>query len=147
MLRTLALTHTGPAERLVMEPLASRFNLIAGDNGLGKSFLLDIAWWALTRTWHDIPAIPSAPDAVIDFAFDGDTALSTGPAPWDPAAQEWKRKRGRPPNPGLVLYARVDGSFSVWDPARNYRLYQRSDGGAARSPEAYGSGPRTCSMA
>ena len=29
--------------------LAPRLNLITGDNGLGKSSLLDIAWWALTR--------------------------------------------------------------------------------------------------
>jgi len=29
---------------------APRFNIITGDNGLGKSFLLDTAWWALTRT-------------------------------------------------------------------------------------------------
>ncbi len=26
-------------------------NLITGDNGLGKSFLLDLSWWALTRHW------------------------------------------------------------------------------------------------
>ena len=26
--------------------LAPRINLITGDNGLGKSFLLDVAWWA-----------------------------------------------------------------------------------------------------
>ena len=25
--------------------LAPRLNLITGDNGLGKSFLLDVAWW------------------------------------------------------------------------------------------------------
>jgi hypothetical protein len=31
--------------------LAPRLNLITGDNGLGKSFLLDVAWWALTRRW------------------------------------------------------------------------------------------------
>lgn len=35
------------------------------------------------------------------------------------------------------MYARVDGSFSVWDPARNYRLYSRADGGEAESPAAY----------
>lgn len=28
-----------------------RLNLITGDNGLGKSFLLDIAWWAMPRNW------------------------------------------------------------------------------------------------
>ena len=28
-----------------------RMNFLTGDNGLGKTFLLDIAWWVLTRTW------------------------------------------------------------------------------------------------
>lgn len=39
--------------------LGTRLNLITGDNGLGKSFLLDVAWWALTRKWpHDLnPAL------------------------------------------------------------------------------------------
>ena len=31
--------------------LAPRFNILTGDNGLGKSFLLDVIWWVLTRTW------------------------------------------------------------------------------------------------
>jgi hypothetical protein len=31
--------------------LAPRLNLITGDNGLGKSFLLDAAWYCLTRRW------------------------------------------------------------------------------------------------
>jgi hypothetical protein len=131
MLRKLSLTHVGPAARLEMNPVAERFNLITGDNGLGKSFLLELAWWALTRTWAGSPAVPaSQDDAEIGFAFDSDAgkALAPQPARWDRKAQDWKRKAGRPPNPGLVLYARVDGSFSVWDPMRNYALYTRQDG-------------------
>ena len=31
--------------------LAPRLNLIAGDNSLGKSFLLDVAWYCLNRRW------------------------------------------------------------------------------------------------
>lgn len=54
-----------------------------------------------------------------------------------PEGQIWHRKAGAPPNPGLVLHARVDGSYSGWDPARNYRLYRRNDGGEAESPPAY----------
>ena len=34
--------------------------------------------------------------------------------------ESWPNQRGRPPIPGLVIYAQVDGGFSVWDPARNY---------------------------
>jgi hypothetical protein len=136
MLRKLGLHHVGPAEHLVLDPVAKRLNLITGDNGLGKSFLLEAAWWALTRTWHE-PAIPSAPNAKIEHHFDGAKSVSKGPTTWDPRGQQWKRALGRPANPGLVLYARVDGSFSVWDPARNYRLYHRQDGGRAESPSAY----------
>ena len=34
--------------------------------------------------------------------------------------QNWTVKQGRPANPGLIFYAMADGSFAVWDPARNY---------------------------
>ena len=50
MLEYLHLKNVGPARELTMD-LAPRLNVITGDNGLGKSFLLDIAWWALTRRW------------------------------------------------------------------------------------------------
>ena len=138
MLKSLSLHHVGPARHLALAAVAPRLNLIAGDNGLGKSFLLEAAWWALTRTWNDQPAVPTAPNARIEHSFDGVTGkLSTEPSVWDPAGQYWKRTQGRPANPGLVLYARVDGSVSVWDPARNYRLYRRQDGGEGESPRAY----------
>ena len=50
MLEYLELKNVGPAPGMRMD-LAPRLNLITGDNGLGKSFLLDIAWWALTKRW------------------------------------------------------------------------------------------------
>jgi len=129
MLRKLVLSNVGPATHMAMEPIAPRINLITGDNGLGKSFLLDIGWWALTRTWAGAPAVPTAQDAAsIGYSFDGEKGLHDHVAPWQRKDQEWKRKGGRPPNPGLVLYARIDGSFSVWDPMRNYALYSRQDG-------------------
>jgi hypothetical protein len=137
MLRKLVLHKVGPTEHLALDPVAPRLNLITGDNGLGKSFLLDAAWWALTRTWHDTIAVPSAPNAKIEHHFDGAGGISKEPSTWDPLGQYWKRTQGRPANPGLVLYARVDGSFSVWDPARNYRLYRRQDGGEQESPRSY----------
>lgn len=138
MLKRLELRNVGPASHLALNPVASRFNFLTGDNGLGKSFLLETAWWALTRTWHESPAVPTSPDASITYSFDG---LGKSPhsytSSWRVEAQEWKRSKGRPPNPGLVIYARVDGSFSVWDPARNYVLWQRADGGELESPPAY----------
>lgn len=137
MLKRLALHDVGPTTRMALDPVAPRFNLIAGDNGLGKSFLLEAAWWVLTRTWHETPAVPNTPTAAIEFTFDAATKPYTSKTAWSPEAQEWKWPKGAPPNPGLVLYARIDGSFSVWDPARNLRIYQRKDGGEGRSPTAY----------
>lgn len=138
MLRKLLLHNVGPNGEIGLDPVAPRLNLVTGDNGLGKSFILETAWWSLTRTWHGEPAVPGAPDAKITHHFDNDSGKVTRSAStWIPKGQYWKRKPGRPPNPGLVIYARVDGSFSVWDPARNYRLYARQSGGEAESPAAY----------
>src|SRR5436305_3593729 len=57
MLQSIHLKGVGPAPKLSLE-FAPRLNLLTGDNGLGKSFVLDIAWWALTGTWADRPARP-----------------------------------------------------------------------------------------
>ena len=50
MIDTLKTVNVGPAPTLSLV-FGQRLNLLTGDNGLGKSFLLDIAWWALTRRW------------------------------------------------------------------------------------------------
>ena len=139
MLRSLSLKNVGPSAALSLDPLASRLNLITGDNGLGKSFLLEVAWWALTRKWNGRPAEPSAREARITAEFDKGNLSQKGvlKSDWDPAAERWKEPPGPPPNPGMVLYARVDGSFSAFDPFRNYKLNTRPSGAAHESPPAY----------
>lgn len=131
MLKSLRLRNVGPAPELEMA-LADRMNLITGDNGLGKSFLLDVAWWVLTRRWpHDLndrlttgyPARPSDPKAKASISFELTTARNKQLAyesNFSVQEQSWIGRSGRPWNPGLVVYAHADGGFSVWDPARNY---------------------------
>jgi hypothetical protein len=130
MLHALHLRNVGPATALDLE-LAKRLNLFTGDNGLGKSFLLDVAWWALTRKWpHDLngaltsgfPARPTDPRkrATISFRLESKVKEVAYSSTYVPREQAWTGKAGRPPNPGLVIYAHADGGFSVWDPARNY---------------------------
>lgn len=131
MLHHIAMTGIGPAPTMRID-LGPRLNLIAGDNGLGKSFLLDMAWWLLTRTWAGAPIRPLSkrptkkgepfrrPEASVKFAIDASRGTREYTLDYDWPRQEWKRLTGRPPSPGLVLYARVDGGFGVWDPARNY---------------------------
>lgn len=122
MLESLHLKNVGPAPQMRME-LAERLNLITGDNGLGKSFLLDVAWWALTRTWARNLVLPAPPPrkAEIAFAYTKKTRGSYEfSSEFDRRKEQWSVKQSRPPIPGLILYAQVDGGFSVWDPARNY---------------------------
>ncbi len=35
-----------------------RLNIITGDNSLGKSFILDVVWWALTGTLDSVRPLP-----------------------------------------------------------------------------------------
>lgn len=121
MLESLHLQNVGPAPEMKME-FAPRLNLITGDNGLGKSFLLDVAWWALTRTWARGLALPKpGAKSSISFAYTKKTPRPyTYTSKFDVGSERWSVKNSRPAIPGLILYAQVDGGFSVWDPARNY---------------------------
>src|SRR5580700_6557677 len=53
MIKRLKLEHIGPAPKLEVAEFGERLNLVTGDNGLGKTFLLDACWYGLTRTWAD----------------------------------------------------------------------------------------------
>ncbi len=129
MLRAIKLTNVGPISNMEME-LGNRLNLVTGDNGLGKSFLLDIAWWSLTRKWPaevnsrlptGLMARPhESGKASIEITLTVKSKSVTYVSNFDRKSQAWTGKPGRPLNPGLVLYAQVNGVFSVWDPARNY---------------------------
>jgi hypothetical protein len=122
MLEALEFEDVGPAPRLAVE-FKRRMNFLVGDNGLGKSFLLDVAWWALTRTWARQPVVPHLPPAEpkISYRYTKSTAGSFEyTSTFDRETEQWSVKPSRPAIPGLVLYAQVDGGFSVWDPARNY---------------------------
>jgi hypothetical protein len=125
MLKSLDFHRVGPAPHLGPVEFAERLNLLTGDNGLGKTFLLDAAWWSLTGSWPAEPAWPqrtSGPDdpARIVATMEGKTRPSTIDSPYDYRHQLWPLPSGRPANPGLVLYFRVDGQFSLWDPSQHY---------------------------
>lgn len=140
MLKDLSVKGAGPAAlggELRFGPLGDRFNVVAGDNGLGKSFLLELCWWALTRTWSKDPVMPYQADAWVRFAFDSGGRTHEARCDWHPNRQEWTRKAGRPPNSSVVVYAAVDGAFSVWDPAKNYRVSANRSGGKVEAPSAY----------
>jgi hypothetical protein len=138
MLRALEIVDVGPAPRLRME-MGPRLNVLAGDNGLGKSFLLEILWWTLTGTWTGLPAWPRPGERVtpeISVEIDRsileqlddleqrggvelEDSLARLKSRFNFSDQEWEPPRlafMEAPLPALVLYARADGTFAVWDP-------------------------------
>ena len=128
VLRHLETRSLGPTSNMVFNP-AQRLNLITGDNGLGKTFLLDLAWWALTRDWADLRATPLNPASsirpMIRYLVEGDGV--SRPVTAEYVGGDWKVQGAAAVLSGLVVYARVDGSFAVWDPA-NYALAEAGSG-------------------
>ncbi|WP_217358233.1 AAA family ATPase [Anabaena sp. UHCC 0187] len=119
----LEIQGVGSAKKLCFEP-AERLSLITGDNGFGKTFLLECAWWALTGQWANLPAYPtqtaSEDEPVITFEISGDSESDTESISYDWQLQRWNEIKNRSTIPGLLIYARVDGSFAVWDTAKQY---------------------------
>jgi hypothetical protein len=133
MINALEFDSVGPAPHLGPIVFSKRLNLLTGDNGLGKTFVLDATWWALTGTWPGRPLWPqetSSPQkpARLRFTVMGKGTESSFDSEYDYGAQHWPLPRGRPVNPGLVLYFRVDGQFSLWDPMQHYWRRNRALG-------------------
>src|SRR5688572_5216730 len=123
MIRELHLRDVGPSRALDFE-FAPRLNILTGDNGLGKSFVLDVAWWALTGHWSGEKAFPWRPAsggespeldprilATVAPEHDAEPAAIDASFQW--RTQEWKIRSVHPAT--LIVYARIDGGFAVWD--------------------------------
>lgn len=120
-IHTLELIDVGPSAYLSIA-LTQRVNLVAGDNGVGKTFVLDVLWWCLTNTWPQpghaawpsLEAREREPKIRVTDA-NGETSSSI----FDRTNETWPRPAGWPPTLAPVLYVRLDGQFSLWDPLRN----------------------------
>lgn len=126
MLRELHLLDTGPSPRLDVE-LAERLNVLTGDNGLGKSFLLDVIWWVMTGTWAGLPAGPYRPpghpfvpkDSHPEIRWRRDGASATTRANYNHNVQRWSRpSHAFPTTSGPYLLAHADGRFTLSDSLR-----------------------------
>jgi hypothetical protein len=99
--------------------LAPRLNLLAGDNGLGKTFLLDLAWWSLTGTWAQRPAIPKRGEGAepkIACEAEQDQHRITLTTSFNFRDQQWERDSGIYRK--LVIAVKAEGGFEVWDQYR-----------------------------
>lgn len=122
LLASLSIRGVGPAESVELNA-APRLNLLTGDNGLGKTFVLETIWWALTGHWTDDNSI-AQPDIQtprseprISFEIATESARSVDSSfRYEWRTGQWAGKRRADALAGLTVYARVDGSYAVWDP-------------------------------
>ncbi len=141
MLRSLHLKDVGPAPELKFE-FAPRLNVLTGDNGLGKTFVLDVIWFVLTNSWSSERAFPFrprpngtggtsvTPELLVRFAgrTPGTTSEKTERFVYERAAQLWSRAAV---NGGTGKAVKAKGGGPGEAGARPGRLviYARADGG------------------
>lgn len=140
MLEYLKLENVGPAPHMEVE-FAPRVNLITGDNGLGKSFLLDTAWWVFAADWPaevnpgmttGLVARPRdrGRSSTIRFRTRSDDETVDSAETYSRPDEAWMARAWSTMPRCLVVYAHADGSFSVWDVVRNGRPRQANGGSA-----------------
>lgn len=142
MLTALRILNVGPADSFDMR-FKPGLNVLAGDNGLGKTFVLEAIWAVLTTKMGGVSGFRRQPGreatgAEIGALFEhreGERAEFMPQATWsfDRPKQEWVRGwyLGRK-TPGfkvreektneatwrpqsLVVYVKADGAVSMWD--------------------------------
>ncbi|MCT4627518.1 AAA family ATPase [Halodesulfovibrio sp.] len=137
MIKTLALSNVGPSEHLAID-FGDRLTVFTGDNGLGKSFVLDVAWWMLTKEWAGEMAMPSsfiapehgkynADESAIIGKFDSIVTEDTiqkyvfqrlGQV-WNCMPTDTRGQNGRnAPSDSIVVYMKYDGTVAMYDPVK-----------------------------
>lgn len=110
-------------------PLGARMTLLVGDNSVGKSVVLDALWWALTGSWTR-DAQPVVPDPTANGAAMIGLRFTNGEehhARFDPKAERWQRPEVWKGADALVVYARIDGGYSVYEPVQGAALRLTAD--------------------
>lgn len=123
-LNRLQLSNVGPAGDITYAP-SERMNVITGDNSLGKSFILECMWWALTGVWVDYEAEPNRVTRIgsseIGYSLsDASGRDETFLALYDKINETWVRPGSS--SEGLAFFATHGGAIATWDPLRAERL-------------------------
>lgn len=138
---SLRLTNAGPAQEMSVD-FGQRLTIVTGDNGLGKSFLLDFAWWVATGIWADREALPQQTSAKqisqVEYTLSGKSGrLSTFTARFDQRNYAWSRSKGAMTVEALAVFSRADGSFAIADPLRAKLNHGTQTGGCLTAKEVW----------
>lgn len=141
MIRRIRTANVGPVPDMDIA-LGRRLNVLTGDNGLGKSFVLDVAWWGVSRVWpgeisrrmaSGRMVIPNThDDAEIRLVLSGAGGDAELAGRFLRREFRWTDPDGDPAEAGIILYAMADGSFAVWD--RNRNVASSPEDARERSP-------------
>lgn len=130
MIKYLKTLNTGPAWKIELE-FSEKQNILVGDSNIGKSFLLNTIWWAMTHKWplevnskltSGRVALPTdkKQKAEIYSSFFSDSEPIENIHSFEPRIQGWAVDESHIAHPDIVLYAMSDGSFAIYDPIRNH---------------------------
>ncbi|PZV22281.1 MAG: ATPase [Snowella sp.] len=120
MLKELHLKGVGPADQFDLE-CADRLNILTGDNGLGKSFLLDIIWWCVIGGAEENPTIIREeaienPEISYHFLIPETNKIESIKSQFKYSKRRWINTHVDVPfifRNTLAVYIRVDGGISV----------------------------------
>jgi hypothetical protein len=83
---------------------------------------MECAWWAMTATWSGLPAYPTNREASIIYGLSGDGGNTIkNKISYEMSQRQWPRESEAAIRPGLIIYVRIDGSYAVWDPIKQYQ--------------------------
>ena len=119
ILKKIELENIGPTDKTEIS-FAPRLNIITGDNGIGKTFLMNCSWKALTDTWTYNSAFPKyktdEKESSIGYVIKAkENSLFTGKIIYDAKTSSWKRRGADKGIAGTVIYSLVDNCYAIWD--------------------------------
>jgi hypothetical protein len=122
MLKRLHLENVGPASQMDVE-FADRLNVFTGDNGLGKSFLLNVLWWFIGKNvLAPLPNRSSVQSTWIKLEINRQSnhQLETYEMAFMPRRQMWIPSQPFSVLPDFVIGIHVtsDSEFSIFDSLR-----------------------------
>jgi hypothetical protein len=120
---SLRLANAGPWREMSVD-FGQRLTIITGDNGLGKSFLLDFTWWAATGSWAGRMIMPQKAGAKavpeLQYTLSGSSdRLSIFKSKFDVTEYSWLRPKEAMTVEAVAVFSRADGSFALADPVRS----------------------------
>lgn len=118
IIERITLNNVGPTDS--SEALfAPRLNIITGDNGIGKTFLMNCVWYALTATWADRIAMPKYQSndvrTSIGYSIQAEGKSFSEEIIFDKTQGLWQRDIATAVMNGAAVYSLVDNTYALWD--------------------------------